>query len=140
MLPASGGRKPPDGNNQGAYAPARQAVSFAVLDVVARSHLLIGIGGSLAAPPLPHHRAYGSVPRRFDQIMPSRNQPSEEGRPSRSTRYAAPVGPPDDRTCAMPLWGSRRQPPTQTQEHRNGVAEQSDFAQSATAATGTCAV
>jgi hypothetical protein len=22
---------------------------------------LIGIGGSLAAPPLPHHRAYGSV-------------------------------------------------------------------------------
>jgi len=27
---------------------------------------LIGIGGSLATPPLPHHRAYGSVPRRFD--------------------------------------------------------------------------
>src|SRR5829696_9580867 len=25
----------------------------------------IGIGGSLARPPLPHHRAYGSVPRRF---------------------------------------------------------------------------
>jgi len=25
----------------------------------------IGIGGHLAAPPLPHHRAYGSVPRRF---------------------------------------------------------------------------
>ena len=25
----------------------------------------IGIGGSLAAPLLPHHRAYGSVPRRF---------------------------------------------------------------------------
>ncbi len=25
----------------------------------------IGIGGSLAAPALPHHRAYGSVPRRF---------------------------------------------------------------------------
>jgi hypothetical protein len=25
----------------------------------------IGIGGRLAAPPLPHHRAYGSVPRRF---------------------------------------------------------------------------
>src|SRR4051812_36428318 len=28
----------------------------------------IGIGGSLAAPPLPHHRAYGSVPRRFDRV------------------------------------------------------------------------
>ena len=26
----------------------------------------IGIGGRLAASPLPHHRAYGSVPRRFD--------------------------------------------------------------------------
>src|SRR4051794_17943723 len=25
----------------------------------------IGIGGPLARPPLPHHRAYGSVPRRF---------------------------------------------------------------------------
>ena len=24
---------------------------------------MIGIGGHLAAPPLPHHRAYGSVPR-----------------------------------------------------------------------------
>src|ERR1700738_3892618 len=30
--------------------------------VLARS---IGIGGHLAMPPLPHHRAYGSVPRRF---------------------------------------------------------------------------
>src|SRR4051794_12851161 len=27
--------------------------------------LTIGIGGPLARPPLPHHRAYGSVPRRF---------------------------------------------------------------------------
>src|SRR5439155_11000272 len=26
-----------------------------------RSPWLIGIGGSLAAPPLPHHRTYGSV-------------------------------------------------------------------------------
>jgi hypothetical protein len=37
--------------------------------VAARSliHLAtsIGIGGHLAMPPLPHHRAYGSVPRRF---------------------------------------------------------------------------
>ena len=28
--------------------------------------LLIGIGGHLAVPPLPHHRAYGSRTRRFD--------------------------------------------------------------------------
>ena len=27
--------------------------------------LSIGIGGHLAMPPLPHHRVYGSVPRRF---------------------------------------------------------------------------
>ena len=29
---------------------------------------MIGIGGCLAAPPLPHHLAYGSVPRRFDRV------------------------------------------------------------------------
>jgi hypothetical protein len=27
---------------------------------------MIGIGGHLAVPPLPHHRAYGSRTRRFD--------------------------------------------------------------------------
>jgi len=31
----------------------------------ARHTAEIGIGGHLAMPPLPHHRAYGSVPRRF---------------------------------------------------------------------------
>src|SRR5271166_4117759 len=30
-----------------------------------RASRSIGIGGHLATPPLPHHRAYGSVPRRF---------------------------------------------------------------------------
>ena len=30
--------------------------------------IAIGIGGSLAAPPLPHHLAYGSVPRRFEKL------------------------------------------------------------------------
>jgi HSP20 family protein len=30
--------------------------------------VVIGIGGSLAAPPLPHHLAYGSVPRRFEKL------------------------------------------------------------------------
>jgi hypothetical protein len=29
---------------------------------------MIGIGGHLAMSPLPHHRAYGSVPRRFGQL------------------------------------------------------------------------
>ncbi len=29
--------------------------------MVSNTHILIGIGGGLAAPPLPHHRTYGSV-------------------------------------------------------------------------------
>ena len=42
---------------------------------------LIGIGGRLTAPPLPHHRAYGSVPRRFGRVsghgLSRRGSPSE---------------------------------------------------------------
>ena len=30
--------------------------------------IVIGIGGHLAMSPLPHHRAYGSVPRRFGRL------------------------------------------------------------------------
>jgi FtsH-like protein len=30
--------------------------------------VLIGIGGRLATPPLPHHQAYGSVPWRFESL------------------------------------------------------------------------
>jgi transposase InsO family protein len=37
-------------------------------DLEAFSSASIGIGGSLAAPPLPHHLAYGSVPRRFEKL------------------------------------------------------------------------
>ena len=33
---------------------------------------LIGIGERLATPPLPHHRAYGSVPRRFESLANTR--------------------------------------------------------------------
>ena len=36
--------------------------------------LAIGIGGHLAMPPLPHHRAYGSVPRRFDWVKLGRRR------------------------------------------------------------------
>jgi hypothetical protein len=51
---------------------------------------LIGIGGSLAAPPLPHRRAYGSVPRRFDRVRRSAMPPTEEGRSSRRRRWIGP--------------------------------------------------
>src|SRR5215831_15021623 len=43
-----------------AVPPDRRPVQSST--VLARS---IGIGGHLAVPPLPHHRAYGPVPRRF---------------------------------------------------------------------------
>ncbi len=46
----------------------------------------IGIGGRLATPPLPHHRAYGFVPRRFDRVKLLRRQ----GRHSILKRYRAP--------------------------------------------------
>ena len=39
-----------------------------------------GIGGRLAASPLPHHRAYGSVPRRFGRV--SSQGRSRGGNPS----------------------------------------------------------
>ena len=44
--------------------------------------ILIGIGGHLAMPPLPHHRAYGSVPRRFGRL--SSQDRSRCGNPSES--------------------------------------------------------
>src|SRR6516164_11172133 len=60
----------------------------------------IGIGGHLAAPPLPHHRAYGSVPRRFDRVKRGQERRGGEDRGCRNTGCAGPVGRPDVRTCA----------------------------------------
>src|SRR6516164_143865 len=60
----------------------------------------IGIGGHLAAPPLPHHRAYGSVPRRLDRVKRGQERRGGEDRDCRNTGCAAPVGRPDVRTCA----------------------------------------
>src|SRR5271167_1400417 len=66
---------------------------------------LIGIGGRLATPPLPHHRAYGSVPRRFDRVMLRRTTLEfGEDRGSRNSRCAGLVGPPGVRTYARDLW------------------------------------
>ena len=42
--------------------------------------IVIGIGGRLTASPLPHHRAYGSVPRRFGRV--SSQGRSRGGNPS----------------------------------------------------------
>ena len=43
--------------------------------------IVIGIGGHLAMSPLPHHRAYGSVPRRFGRL--SRHGFLKIGQPER---------------------------------------------------------
>src|SRR5215468_6012206 len=74
----------------------------------------IGIGGHLAAPPLPHHRAYGSVPRRFDRVKRGQERRGGEDRDRRNTGCAAPVGRPDVRTCARNWSASRQQPPRGT--------------------------
>src|ERR1700737_2803210 len=61
---------------------------------------LIGIGGHLAVPPLPHHRAYGSVPRRFDRVKLGQRHGVGGDRVSRNSGCAELVGPPGVRTCA----------------------------------------
>src|SRR5204862_6141140 len=81
----------------------------------------IGIGGHLAAPPLPHHRAYGSVPRRFDRVKLEQQQRVGEDRGRRNTGCAEPVGPPDVLTCARTRSASRRQPPRGTSAHHGAA-------------------
>src|ERR1700752_31622 len=68
----------------------------------------IGIGGHLAMPPLPHHRAYGSVPRRFDWVKPGQRHEVAEDRVSRNSGCAGLVGPPGVRTCARTPSVNRR--------------------------------
>src|SRR5437762_3344796 len=82
---------------------------------------MIGIGGHLAAPPLPHHRAYGSVPRRFDRVRLEQQHRVGEYRGRRNTGCAGPVGPPDVLTCARTRSASQRQPPRGTSA-RHGAA------------------
>ena len=69
---------------------------------------LIGIGGHLAMPPLPHHRAYGSVPRRFDWVKLGQRHGVGGDRVSRNSGCAGLVGPPGVRTCARTPSVNRR--------------------------------
>src|ERR1700741_5438614 len=88
--------------------------SFAVVEADGGVAPRIGIGGHLAAPPLPHHRAYGSVPRRFDRVKRGQERRGGGDRGRGNTRWAAPVGRADVRTCAKNRSASRRQPPRGT--------------------------
>src|SRR5215831_15693029 len=56
--------------------------------------------GHLAMPPLPHHRAYGSVPRRFDWVKLGRRRGVGADRVGGNSGCAGLVGPPGVRTCA----------------------------------------
>jgi hypothetical protein len=82
------------------------------LPSVARAHdricPTIGIGGHLAVPPLPHHRAYGSVPRRFDRVKLGQRHGVGGDRVSRNSGCAELVGPPGVRTCARTPSVNRR--------------------------------
>ncbi len=88
----------------------RQAV-VDLRDLEGRVPPWIGIGGCLAAPPLPHHRAYGSVPRRFDRVKLGRAHRFGEDRANRNSCCAAPVGPTGVLTFARCPWASRPPPP-----------------------------
>src|SRR5271169_813519 len=101
---------------------------------------LIGIGGRLATPPLPHHRAYGSVPRRFDRVRLGRAHRFGEDRATRNRRCVGLVGPPDVRTCARAQLVNQLRPLRQTLLRRDGVTPRSGFAWFAIAAKDTHAI
>ena len=101
---------------------------------------LIGIGGRLATPPLPHHRAYGSVPRRFDRVRLGRAHRFGEDRATRNCRCVGLVGPPDVRTCARAQLVNQLRPLRQTLLRLDGVAPRSGFAWFAIAAKDTNAI
>jgi hypothetical protein len=86
-----------------------------------RKGAAIGIGGHLAMPPLPHHRAYGSVPRRFDWVKLGQRHGVGEDRVSRSSDCAGPVGPPGVRTCARTPSANRRRPLHRTSARHAGA-------------------
>src|SRR5207302_4974606 len=98
---------------------------------------LIGIGGHLAMPPLPHHRAYGSVPRRFDRVKLEQRHRVGEDRGRRKTGCAGPVGPPGVLTCARTRSASRRQPPRGTSARHGAAVAGSGWGRFAIAAKDT---
>src|SRR5215213_5754659 len=101
---------------------------------------LIGIGGSLTAPPLPHHRAYGSVPRRFDRVKRLAMPPLEEGRSSRRRRWAAPAALSHGEPCASTQTRPRLRRPRGSETHPDGAIARTESARSSTVARYTCAI
>src|SRR5262249_44581264 len=96
--------------------------------------MLIGIGGSLAAPPLPHHRAYGSAPRRFDRVKRLTMPPTEDDRSSRRRRWIVPAALSHGELCASTQIPIRRQPPHESGIHAAGAVARTGLARSSTRA------
>src|SRR5208283_5120279 len=105
-----------------------------------RDRRLIGIGGRLATPPLPHHRAYGSVPRRFDRVRLGRARRFGGDRATRNRRCVRLVGPPGVRTYARARLVNQLRPLPGTLLRRDGVTPRSGFAWFAIAAKDTNAI
>src|SRR5258705_10330258 len=76
------------------------AIFYAKTKMGWKETVVIGIGGHLAVPPLPHHRAYGSVPRRFDWVKLEQGHKVGGDRVGRRSGFAGPVGPWGALTCA----------------------------------------
>src|SRR5438046_2694887 len=70
------------------------------LGEVAQPRALIGIGGHLTVPPLPHHRAYGSRTRRFDWVKLGQEHEVGGDRASQSSGCAVLAERPGVLTCA----------------------------------------
>src|SRR5262249_37014146 len=82
---------------------------------------VIGIGGHLAVPPLPHHRAYGSRTRRLDWVKLGQEHEVEGDRGSRSSGCAVLVERPGVLTCARTPSANRRRPLHGTLVRRDGA-------------------
>ena len=105
------------------FIEVKGRVSGASTITVTRNEILyslIGIGGHLTVPPLPHHRAYGSVPRRFVRIEPQQGCRVWGGRASRNGGCVGPAGPPRVGPCASTPSASQRRWPLGTLRVRGG--------------------
>jgi len=86
---------------------------------------------------LPHHRAYGSVPRRFDRVKRPAVPPTEEGRSSRRRRWIGPAALSHGGPCARIQTRSQQRWPRGNGTHPDGAVARTEFARSSTVARYT---
>jgi len=72
-----------------------------------RSAVRIGIGGHLAMPPLPHHRAYGSVPRRFGGLGFGERVHGDQAQRAKVSLVESPVHRARQTVARQPGWPVR---------------------------------